>query len=152
MNMFSLNKDNKKKEEYQRLASELKANIKKDYGSVQKFSEKIGMNRSHLARVLAGSPTPYRIKLVWHLYFTGLRFDQVSARVTPELKEVIQETIIKHPDSEGWRGNRTAYQFFIGKSWTNTYWSEVLHGKRTAPSTKLMELCEFLEINIFKYL
>lgn len=140
------------KEDYQLIAANLKGQIKIEFGSLTKFAEAKGMNRGNLSSALSGSPTPYRIRMIEHLLETGKLFNEVSETVTKELRYALSAAVYSHPDAMSERGIPYASKFFEGKPWRNTYFTEVMNGKRNTPGTKLMELCNYLNINIFTLL
>lgn len=140
------------KEDYQLIAANLKGRIKLEFGSLTAFAEKKGMARSNLSSALSGKPTPYRIRLIEYMLDTGKNFADVSTVVTKELKLALSAAVYSHPDAMSERGIPYASKFFEDKPWRNTYFTEVMNGTRQTPGTKLMELCNYLNINIFTLL
>lgn len=66
----------------------------------------------------------------------------------------MEAKVLAHPDSkrEGARYGSFRHFFSHHSRWTNSWFSEVVRGKRKRITQKLRELCEFLDIDIERHL
>ncbi len=133
-------------------AKELIESIIKKFGSIKNFASLANVDKTQILFDLEIELTSKSFKMI-HSLFEETDNEKSVLKITPNLKEILHEKILAHSDSKNDKKRSSYREFFVkNPTWTNTYFSEVMNGKRTRISTKLKLLCRKLEIEIEKYI
>ena len=72
--------------------------------------------------------------------------------ISKKLINILEQKILEHPDAQKDNRYPSFQRFFEGEQWTNTWFSEVVRGKRDRITPKFRALCTYLNIEIEDYL
>lgn len=136
-----------------REAAILKNVIVKKFGSIRFFAYIANLERGEVLKKLSIDLNKKDLSELKKLVESTEKTTFRKNKITQRLIDVLQEKILNHEDSKNKKG-RVSFREFFSKNytWTNTYFSEVINGKREFVTDKLELLCIKLEIEINDYI